>query len=166
MGQDNMISPRLIRMARKRHKLDAIKAEKYKIAKDQKRCFEGSFCCVHGADQRRFVLPLVFLKIDIFRGLLEIAKEEYGHNGPITLPWDAFFYGTKRLDSESTYEPKSEWATMVQQAGSRTESSCDQVRALRPNPLGSLNTGGSENVISKHFSKPSNPIGEAAIWAK
>ncbi|KAK3006477.1 hypothetical protein RJ639_017756 [Escallonia herrerae] len=73
---------------------------------------------------------------------------------------------TKRLDSESTYESKSKWVTMVQQAGSRTESSCDQVRALRSNPLGSLNSGGSENVISKRFSKPSNPIGEAAIWGK
>lgn len=49
---------------------------------------------------------------------------------------------------------------MVQQAGSRIEFSWERVKARRPFPEGSLKMGGSVKVISRRFSKPSNPIGE------
>ncbi|GMP67040.1 hypothetical protein CsSME_00027163 [Camellia sinensis var. sinensis] len=48
---------------------------------------------VYTADQKRFVIPLVYLNNDIFRVLLKVAEEEYGlpRDGPITLPCDAVF---------------------------------------------------------------------------
>ena len=48
---------------------------------------------VYTADERRFVIPLVYLNNDIFRELLRMAEEEYGlpSHGPITLPCDAVF---------------------------------------------------------------------------
>jgi hypothetical protein len=50
---------------------------------------------------------------------------------------------------------------MVQRATSRMESISGRLRARRPNsPRGPQKKDGSENVISRRFSKPSNPIGE------
>ena len=48
---------------------------------------------VYTADERRFVIPLVYLNNDIFRELLRMTEEEYGlpKNGPIMLPCDAVF---------------------------------------------------------------------------
>ncbi|KAK1370397.1 auxin-responsive protein SAUR67-like [Heracleum sosnowskyi] len=48
---------------------------------------------VYSADQRRFVIPLIFLQSKIFRELLRLAEEEYGmpSDGPITLPCDEAF---------------------------------------------------------------------------
>lgn len=74
----------------------------------------------------------------------------------------------KRLDSDRTYESNSvleSCETMVQQAGSRMESIWARFRDRRPSPFGSVNMGGSENVISSRFSKPSKPMAETAIAA-
>ncbi|GLT96862.1 hypothetical protein SLE2022_144560 [Rubroshorea leprosula] len=48
---------------------------------------------VYSADQRRFVLPLEYLKNEIVRELFELAEEEFGlpGNGPLMLPYDAVF---------------------------------------------------------------------------
>ncbi|KAK9690673.1 hypothetical protein RND81_09G145700 [Saponaria officinalis] len=47
---------------------------------------------VYTADGRRFMIPLTYLKNDIFRELFRMAEEEYGIAtacGPITLPCDS-----------------------------------------------------------------------------
>lgn len=51
---------------------------------------EGHFV-VYSADERRFVLPLEYLKKDIVRELLKLGEEEFGmtSSGPLTLPCDA-----------------------------------------------------------------------------
>ncbi|XP_002279305.2 auxin-responsive protein SAUR68 [Vitis vinifera] len=48
---------------------------------------------VYTADQRRFMIPLVYLNSEIFRELFEMSEEEFGlpSDGPITLPCDSFF---------------------------------------------------------------------------
>lgn len=48
---------------------------------------KGQFV-VYSCDGRRFVLPLKYLKEDIFMELLRISEEEFGlpRDGPITLP--------------------------------------------------------------------------------
>ncbi|GKV23936.1 hypothetical protein SLEP1_g33608 [Rubroshorea leprosula] len=48
---------------------------------------------VYSADQRRFVLPLEYLKNQIVKELLKLAEEEWGlpGNGLLTLPCDAVF---------------------------------------------------------------------------
>ncbi|XP_052193873.1 auxin-responsive protein SAUR68-like [Diospyros lotus] len=53
---------------------------------------EGHFV-VYTADQRRFVIPLAYLRNAIFRELLRMAEEEYGlpSHKPITLPYDSVF---------------------------------------------------------------------------
>lgn len=48
----------------------------------------------------------------------------------------------------------------MHRAASRMESSWTRLRARRPSPEGSSKIDGSENVISRRFSKPSKPIGE------
>ncbi|XP_074314634.1 auxin-responsive protein SAUR66-like [Silene latifolia] len=51
---------------------------------------EGHFV-VYTTDGRRFMIPLTYLKTDIFRELLRLAEEEFGiaSSGPITLPCDS-----------------------------------------------------------------------------
>ncbi|KAF3446871.1 hypothetical protein FNV43_RR12051 [Rhamnella rubrinervis] len=46
---------------------------------------------VYSADNKRFVVPLTYLKCNIFRELLRMSEEEFGlpRDGPITLPCDA-----------------------------------------------------------------------------
>ncbi|KAJ0077135.1 hypothetical protein Patl1_35774 [Pistacia atlantica] len=48
---------------------------------------------VYTADQRRFVIPLKYLKNDIIRELFIMSEDEFGLpiGGPITLPCDAIF---------------------------------------------------------------------------
>ncbi|GLT27942.1 hypothetical protein SLA2020_029050 [Shorea laevis] len=48
---------------------------------------------LYSVDQRRFVLPLEYLKNEIVRELFELAEEEFGlpGNGPLMLPCDAVF---------------------------------------------------------------------------
>ncbi|KAF2291092.1 hypothetical protein GH714_019831 [Hevea brasiliensis] len=46
---------------------------------------------LYTSDQRRFVVPLVYLNNEVFKELLALSAEEYGlpSNGPITLPCEA-----------------------------------------------------------------------------
>nr|GMC82969.1 auxin-responsive protein SAUR68-like [Ipomoea batatas] len=55
---------------------------------------KGHFA-VYTADQKRFLVPLTYLKNEIIRQLLNMSEEEFGlpRNGPITLPCDAVFMG-------------------------------------------------------------------------
>ncbi|KAJ9704585.1 hypothetical protein PVL29_002918 [Vitis rotundifolia] len=43
------------------------------------------------ADQRRFMIPLVYLSNNIFRELFKMSEFELPSNGPITLPCDSVF---------------------------------------------------------------------------
>ncbi|KAK7341276.1 hypothetical protein VNO80_24202 [Phaseolus coccineus] len=48
---------------------------------------------VYSMDKKRFVLPLLYLKNNIFRELFKMAEEEFGlsSNVPLTLPCEATF---------------------------------------------------------------------------
>lgn len=99
---DKMISARkLIKMARKWQKQTNIKRKRIAFPEaaggaDAESCntslvaVKGHFV-VYTSDQRRFVLPLEYLKEGILKELFRIAEEEFGlpRYGPITLPCDA-----------------------------------------------------------------------------
>ncbi|GAB4838594.1 hypothetical protein Ancab_028140 [Ancistrocladus abbreviatus] len=56
------------------------------------RAGKGHFS-VYTVDKTRFMIPLLYLKHNILRELLQAAEEEFGmpRDGPITLPCDAIF---------------------------------------------------------------------------
>ncbi|XP_021773705.1 auxin-responsive protein SAUR64-like [Chenopodium quinoa] len=86
-----MISTKkLIKMARKWQKIAA--ASRKKISWSHPVANEGHFV-VYTADGRRYMIPLAYLKSEIFIELLKIAEEEFGvtSSGPITLPCDSHF---------------------------------------------------------------------------
>ncbi|XP_034681889.1 auxin-responsive protein SAUR67-like [Vitis riparia] len=98
-----MISPKkLNKMARKWQRIAALGRKRISSSRtnnneDEKSCItsvenEGHFV-VYTADQRRFMIPLVFLSNNIFRELFRMSEEEFGlpSNGPITLPYDSVF---------------------------------------------------------------------------
>ncbi|KAF7841688.1 auxin-responsive protein SAUR64-like [Senna tora] len=60
------------------------KQEKYSKAE------KGHFV-IYSSDERRFVLPLLYLNKKIFREMLKLAEDEFGlsANVPLTLPFDA-----------------------------------------------------------------------------
>ncbi|KAL5562424.1 hypothetical protein UlMin_032171 [Ulmus minor] len=73
-----MISPKkLIKMARKWHKMAALSRKTISFP-------------ITNKDQKRFVMPMAYLKHNILRELLKMSEEEFGisSNGPITLPCD------------------------------------------------------------------------------
>ncbi|KAJ0077136.1 hypothetical protein Patl1_35775 [Pistacia atlantica] len=87
-----MISPKkLIKLAKKWRKLAArvVEAESCSTSSMAKK----AHFVVYTADQRRFVIPLKWLKNTIIRELFALAKDEFGppSGGPITLPCDAVF---------------------------------------------------------------------------
>ena len=81
---------KLIKMARKWRKLAA--ASKKRISWPRSVANEGHFV-VYTTDGRRFMIPLAYLKSEVFIELFRIAEEEYGvtSSGPITLPCDSKF---------------------------------------------------------------------------
>ncbi|CAO2815705.1 unnamed protein product [Amaranthus hypochondriacus] len=86
-----MISTKkLIKMARKWQKLAA--ASRKRISWPRTVVKEGHFV-VYTTDGRRFMIPLAYLKSEVFIELLRIAEEEFGvtSSGPITLPCDSKF---------------------------------------------------------------------------
>ncbi|XP_052193875.1 auxin-responsive protein SAUR67-like [Diospyros lotus] len=98
-----MITPKkLIKMARKWKRLAAKSRKRITFPRtsgsvDASNCNsstvdEGHFV-VYTADQRRFVVPLAYLRNGILKELLRMAAEEYGlpSHGPITLPCDHVF---------------------------------------------------------------------------
>ncbi|XP_048493120.1 auxin-responsive protein SAUR64-like [Beta vulgaris subsp. vulgaris] len=86
-----MISTKkLIKMARKWQKIAA--ASRKRISWPRPVANEGHFV-VYTTDGRRFMIPLAYLKSEIFIELFRIAEEEFGitSSGPITLPYDSKF---------------------------------------------------------------------------
>ncbi|KAK6253933.1 hypothetical protein QUC31_015653 [Theobroma cacao] len=100
-----MISAKkLIRLARKWHNLAAIKRKTITFSRttgddDTNSCcstssmVEKGHFVVYSADEKRFVLPLEYLKNEIVMELFNLAEEEFGlpSNGNLTLPCDAAF---------------------------------------------------------------------------
>ena len=99
-----MISPKkLIRLAKKWQKLAASKRKrislptasgvaKPEVCSPSSMAEKGHFV-IYTADQKRFFIPLKYLKNNIIRELFKIAEDEFGlpRGGPITLPCDAVF---------------------------------------------------------------------------
>ncbi|CAO2815703.1 unnamed protein product [Amaranthus hypochondriacus] len=77
-------------MARKWQKLAA--ASRRKISWSKTVAQKGHFI-VYTSDKRRFMIPLAYLKSEIFTELLRMAEEEFGVTaaGPIMVPCDSRF---------------------------------------------------------------------------
>ncbi|XP_031258369.1 auxin-responsive protein SAUR67-like [Pistacia vera] len=99
-----MISPKkLTKLAKKWQKLAASKPKRISLPRttgvveaesySTSSMAEKVHFVVYTADQRRFVIPLKYLKNNIIRGLFAMAEDEFGlpSGGPITLPCDAVF---------------------------------------------------------------------------
>ncbi|KAL4319086.1 hypothetical protein GQ457_18G018930 [Hibiscus cannabinus] len=97
-----MINARkLIKLARKWQKLAAIKRKRITFSRtsggvDTDSCSTSSMVekghfVVYSSDEKRFVLPLEYLKNEIVMELFQVAEEEFGlaSNEHITLPCDA-----------------------------------------------------------------------------
>ncbi|XVE67241.1 hypothetical protein DITRI_Ditri08aG0144400 [Diplodiscus trichospermus] len=98
-----MISPKkLIKMARKWQKMAAIKRKRITISRSTTGDFEKKNCStstmvekghfvVYSTDEKRFVLPLQYLKNEIVMELFKLAEYEFGlpSNGHLTVPCDA-----------------------------------------------------------------------------
>ncbi|KAH9614049.1 hypothetical protein KSS87_019840 [Heliosperma pusillum] len=86
-----MISTKkLIKMAKKWQRMAV--ASRKRVSWSRPVTDEGHFV-VYTTDGRRFMIPLWYLKMDIFRELLRMAEEEFGigASGPITLPCESSF---------------------------------------------------------------------------
>ncbi|XVF68024.1 hypothetical protein PTKIN_Ptkin10aG0169500 [Pterospermum kingtungense] len=103
-----MISAKkLIKLARKWQKLAGIKRKKITFSRtnttgdvvDTNSCsststmVEKGHFVVYSADEKRFVLPLEYLKNEMVMELFNLAEEEFGlpSNGNLSLPCDAAF---------------------------------------------------------------------------
>ncbi|KAJ4715906.1 Auxin-responsive protein [Melia azedarach] len=90
-------SKRLIQLARKWQKMAAMKRRRISFLRNgaaQKPSVanKGQFV-VYTTDNRRFTLPLEYLRTSLFIELLRLSEEEFGlpSDGPITLPCDSAF---------------------------------------------------------------------------
>nr|GMD03841.1 auxin-responsive protein SAUR68-like [Ipomoea batatas] len=90
-------SKKLIKLAKRWQKFVAIRRKRISLP-DAESCSASSAIskghfAIYTADQKRFVVPIVFLDNEIIRQLLLISEEEFGlpSDGPITLPCDAVF---------------------------------------------------------------------------
>ncbi|KAK6946514.1 Small auxin-up RNA [Dillenia turbinata] len=98
-----MINPkRLIELARKWQKRAASAGKRISLPRrnviDADDSSTSSEACkghfvVYTNDQRRFVIPLLYLNNHVFIELLRMSEEEFGlpSDGPITLPCDAAY---------------------------------------------------------------------------
>ncbi|XWS67667.1 hypothetical protein CRYUN_Cryun04dG0025600 [Craigia yunnanensis] len=99
-----MISAKkLIKLARKWQKIAAIRRKRITLPRttedpDTNSCSTSSVVekghfVVYSVDQKRFVLPLEYLKNEIVKELFNLAEEEFGlpGNGLLILPCDATF---------------------------------------------------------------------------
>ncbi|KAJ4715912.1 Auxin-responsive protein [Melia azedarach] len=100
-----MITPKkIIKMAKKWQKLAASKRKRISFPRTTTGAFDAESCStsstagkghfvVYSADERRFVIPLKYLKNNIIIELFRIAEEEFGLSSsePIILPCDAIF---------------------------------------------------------------------------
>ncbi|RDX77288.1 Auxin-responsive protein SAUR66, partial [Mucuna pruriens] len=82
-------SKKMVQMAWKWQK-EATNYQRKRILwrKGQEGCSVKGHFVVYSMDKRRFVLPLLYLKNNIFRELFKLAEEEFGlsSNVPLTLP--------------------------------------------------------------------------------
>ncbi|XP_049380281.1 auxin-responsive protein SAUR68-like [Solanum stenotomum] len=95
-----MISTKkLIKMVRRWQKFAAMQRKRISFPRDDScstssssRIEKGHFV-VYTIDQRRFMIPLVYLENEIIQQLLNMSEEEFGlpSSGPITLPCDSAF---------------------------------------------------------------------------
>ncbi|CAO2815695.1 unnamed protein product [Amaranthus hypochondriacus] len=77
-------------MARKWQKLAV--ASRKRISWSRLAADKGHFI-VYTSDKRRFMIPLTYLKTEVFTELFKMAEEEFGitASGPIMLPCDSSF---------------------------------------------------------------------------
>ncbi|KAA3482241.1 Auxin-responsive protein SAUR36 [Gossypium australe] len=90
---NKMISARkLIKLARKWQKLAAIKRKRITFSNTSSMMEKGHFV-VYSSDEKRFILPLEYLKNEIVIELFNLAEEEFGipSNGHLKLPFDSTF---------------------------------------------------------------------------
>ncbi|TYJ44470.1 hypothetical protein E1A91_A03G227300v1 [Gossypium mustelinum] len=88
-----MISARkLIKLARKWQKLAAIRRKRITFSRTSSMVEKGHFV-VYSADEKRFLLPLEYLKNEMVMELFNLAEEEFGipSNGHLILPFDSTF---------------------------------------------------------------------------
>ncbi|KAK3412793.1 hypothetical protein EUGRSUZ_I01486 [Eucalyptus grandis] len=93
-----MISPKkLLRMTRKWQKLDAAGRRRLSLLKTEGKFLptssladKGHFV-VYTMDEHRFMIPLSYLRSDVFQMLFEMPEDEFGlsSDGPIIMPCDA-----------------------------------------------------------------------------
>ncbi|EXB95379.1 hypothetical protein L484_014352 [Morus notabilis] len=100
-----MISAKkLIKMARKWQKIAARSRRRISLPRNNKDIVDDENCTssfvvkkghfvVYTTDEKRFVMPLAYLKHNILRELFKMSEEEFGvsSDGPIRLPCDAVF---------------------------------------------------------------------------
>ncbi|KAH0711298.1 hypothetical protein KY289_007257 [Solanum tuberosum] len=94
---------KLIKMVRKWQKFAAMQRKRISFPRkvsDADDCstssssiVEKGHFVVYTIDQKRFMIPLVYLENEIIRQLLNMSEEEFGlpSGGPITLPCDSAF---------------------------------------------------------------------------
>ncbi|KAK7264081.1 hypothetical protein RJT34_31684 [Clitoria ternatea] len=89
---------RLIEMAKKWQKMATGNRKRISYPRNQVDMHSSSAAnkghfVVYSVDHKRFVVPLKYLSMNIFKELLRWAEEEFGlpSNGPITLPCDGVF---------------------------------------------------------------------------
>ncbi|MBA0875458.1 hypothetical protein Goshw_028427 [Gossypium schwendimanii] len=89
-----MISAKkLIKLARKWQKNAAIKRKRITFSSTASMVEKGHFV-VYSTDEKRFMLPLEYLKNEIVMELFNLAEEEFGISsiyGHLTLPFDSTF---------------------------------------------------------------------------
>ncbi|KAH0711290.1 hypothetical protein KY289_007249 [Solanum tuberosum] len=95
-----MISTKkLIKMVRRWQKFAAMQRKRISFPRDDScstsssSIIEKGHFVVYTIDQRRFMIPLVYLENEIIQQLLNMSEEEFGlpSSGPITLPCDSAF---------------------------------------------------------------------------
>ncbi|KAK4707608.1 hypothetical protein R3W88_028533 [Solanum pinnatisectum] len=95
-----MISTKkLIKMVRRWQKFAAMQRKRISFPRNHScgtsssSIIEKGHFVVYTIDQRRFMIPLVYLENEIIQQLLNMSEEEFGlpSSGPITLPCDSAF---------------------------------------------------------------------------
>lgn len=115
-----MINPKkLARITRNLQNLAALRPKRITVPRVAGCAdFFGKGCfVVYTSDEIRFVVPLDYLKNEIFKELLEIAEEEYGsqRDGPIKLPFKATFmqYTVSLIEKQMGKDLEEEFRTTI-----------------------------------------------------
>ncbi|WCJ18885.1 SAUR-like auxin-responsive protein family [Euphorbia peplus] len=89
----NISAKKLIKLARKWQKLAALNRRRitFESHRDTTSCStsakaEKGYFVVYSADQKRFLLPLEYLNSELIIELFNMAEDELGLPGPLTLP--------------------------------------------------------------------------------